>query len=163
MAIVHIAVLSAALCVLLILQCAAFLRGKPSPSRPAPRARHLAPRNQLRIIRGPRGRGSLRRLDRGMRSWDQVRLNALRLPPIEEIAHELRRLNRQRRNPAFHSEALLAATMRSYDARLSLACRCLGINESLAPLNGHDRDAERARVEHELAAAGLVFRHDPTP
>lgn len=160
MAIVHIAVLSGALCALLFLQCAAIIRGKPSPLRRAPRSRHLALRNQRRIIRGPRGRSSLRRLDRGMRSWDQVRLNALRMPPIEEIAHELRRLNRQRRNPAFRSAALHAATMRSYDARLRLACRCLGIDESLAPLNGHDRDAERARVECELAAAGLIFRTD---
>nr|GID83936.1 hypothetical protein Ade03nite_28600 [Actinoplanes derwentensis] len=98
-----------------------------------------------------------------MRSWDQVRLAGLKPPAIEEIAFELRRLDRQRRNPAFHSEVLLAATMRSYDDRLSLACRCLGIQDFLEPLTGLDREAERFRVECELTAAGLLFRHDPAP
>ncbi|GAA1590701.1 hypothetical protein [Actinoplanes couchii] len=180
MAIAHIAVLSAALSVLLIFPCAAtiLLSGKPSDMR---RLFTRAGRRELRAqalrSRAPRSRaespfprrvparrrrpGSLRRLERGMRSWDQGRLTTLRLPAIEEIAFDLRRLDRQRRNLALHSEVLHAATMRSYDARLSLACRCLGITEFLDPLTGLDRDAERCRVEYELAAAGLIFRQNP--
>lgn len=185
MAIAHIAVLSAALSALLIFPCAAtiLLSGKPSDIgriltrtgraelrsrqlRERSTARHLARRSRRRVDRGPRGRddrASLRRLDRGMRSWDQARLAALKPPSIEEIASELRRLDRQRRNPAFHSEVLLAATMRSYDARLRLACRCLAIKEYLEPLTGIERDIERARMEYELTVAGLVFRHEPGP
>ncbi|WP_430781137.1 hypothetical protein [Actinoplanes sp. G11-F43] len=184
MAIAHIAVLSAALSALLIFPCAAtiLLSGKPSDLRriltrdgrkelrardlrERSGSRHLA-RRRRRIDRGPRSRGdrtTIRRLDRGLRSWDQARLAALRPPAIEQIAFDLRRLDHQRRNPPFHSEVLLVATMRSYDARLRLACGCLGIEEFLEPLDGIERDIERARIELELAAAGLVFRHDPGP
>ncbi|MEU4238340.1 sigma-70 family RNA polymerase sigma factor [Actinoplanes sp. NPDC026619] len=78
-------------------------------------------------------------------------------PSIEEIAHQLRRLTRQRRGSAHESEAWLAAVERAYDDRLVLACHCLGITEHLRPLEGMDRDIERIRVESELQGAGLVL------
>ncbi|MDI6100530.1 hypothetical protein QLQ12_18120 [Actinoplanes sp. NEAU-A12] len=184
MAIAHIAVLSAALSALLILPCAATIiltGGTADLRRLLTRhgrselraqnhhehagARHLARRHHRRVDRGPRGRDdrAYRRLDRSLRD-PASRLAILRPPTIEQIAYDLRRLDHQRRTgPAVHSEVCLAAVMKAYDARLQLACRCLGITEFLDGLEGVERDIERVRVEGLLEAAGLVLRHEPGP
>ncbi|MFD0518759.1 hypothetical protein [Paractinoplanes durhamensis] len=103
---------------------------------------------------------ALRRLDRVLCTDAPVpSLAVLDMPSIEQIAFDLRRLDRQRRSgPTRESEKWLAAVQRSYDERLCLACRCLGLDEHLGPLEGMDRDLERLRVEHELQAAGLALR-----
>ncbi|WP_433306438.1 hypothetical protein ACQP2F_20795 [Actinoplanes sp. CA-030573] len=44
-----------------------------------------------------------------------------------------------------------AAVLRAYDARLQLACRHLGVEEHLGPLEGIDRELERLRVEYVVA------------
>jgi hypothetical protein len=77
--------------------------------------------------------------------------------PIEQIASDLRRLDRHRlglanRNPVWHE-----AVRQAYDDRLRLACGCLGIQQHLTELDGLDLEIERVRVEGELRAAGLFF------
>jgi hypothetical protein len=80
-------------------------------------------------------------------------------PCIEQIAADLRRLDRQRRaGPTTQSQRWLADVVRAYDERLRLASRCLGVTEYLTPLEGVDRDIERLWVEAELQAAGLSLR-----
>jgi hypothetical protein len=80
-------------------------------------------------------------------------------PTIEQIAADLRRLDRQRRGGvATESTAWLAAVLRAYDDRLRLASRCLGVAEHLEMLDGLDREIERIRVEGELQTAGLLLR-----
>ena len=82
-----------------------------------------------------------------------------RLPAIEQIAAELRRLDRQRRGgPTQESERWSAAVHEAYDNWLLVACRRLEVPEQLAILDGTDRDIERVRVEGALEAAGLVLR-----
>ncbi|GGN70445.1 hypothetical protein GCM10010112_36940 [Actinoplanes lobatus] len=187
MAIAHLAVLSAALSALLILPCAAsiMLSGQASDlrhlltrrgrrelrarnGRDRAAQRHSARRSSRRQVeRGPRGRherASLRRLDRGMKNWDPSRLAALRPPPIERIAYELRRLDQQRRSGLVaQSEALYNAVMLAYDTYLRMACRCLGVPERLQSLTGSDLDLERLRVEATLEAAGLILRRETGP
>jgi hypothetical protein len=149
-AIAHIVVLSAALVTLLCLPCVVA-------------ALACADEMTLRRFWTRRGRQelrALRRLDRALRTTDPMpALDDLDAPTIEQIAYDLRRLDNQRRNgPTQHSEQWLAAVLRAYDQRLSLACRCLGLDEHLEPLDGMDRALERLRVECELQAAGLALR-----
>ena len=107
---------------------------------------------------------ALRRLDRSLADPDAVTVPAPRTgtavgPTIEQIAADLRRLDRHRHGGiATESTAWLAAVLRAYDDRLSLASRCLGIAEHLEMLDGIDREIERVRVEGELQAAGLALR-----
>ena len=107
---------------------------------------------------------ALRRLDRSLTRTDAVtvptpRTGTVAGPTIEQIAADLRRLDRQRHGGiATESTAWLAAVLRAYDDRLSLASRCLGIAEHLEMLDGLDREIERVRVEGELQAAGLALR-----
>jgi hypothetical protein len=106
---------------------------------------------------------ALRRLDRSLTD-DTVLVPAPRPetlvgPTIEQIAADLRRLDRQRHGGiATESTAWLAAVLRAYDDRLRLASRCLGVAEHLQMLEGIDRDIERVRVEGELQATGLALR-----
>jgi hypothetical protein len=82
-----------------------------------------------------------------------------RQPAIEQIAVELRRLDRQRRcGPTAESEAWSAAVARAYDDWLRAACSRLNVDEHLSALEGVDRDIERLRIEGELETAGLVLR-----
>jgi hypothetical protein len=77
-------------------------------------------------------------------------------PPIEQIARDLRRLNRQRRGgPTIHSQRWLAAVESAYDQRLMLACQAFGLAGHLDKLDGPDREAERARLVALLAECGL--------
>ena len=144
MAIVHIVVLTAALLALVVLPCALMV------------LLHL----DENLLRQLQARHSGRRLDRGLRRLDPVRrLAELDAPSIEQIAYDLRRLDRQRRTgPTLYSEVWLAAVLRAYDDRLRLACHCLGVTEHLQPLEGMDREIERLRVEAQLQAAGLSLR-----
>jgi hypothetical protein len=78
---------------------------------------------------------------------------------IDDIARELRRLDRQRRGgPTLESERWLEAVLRAYDDGLCRACRCVGVPEHLKPLEGMDRDIERVRVEGALQRAGVPLR-----
>ena len=121
-------------------------------------------RDMVRRRRGwsrcPEQTRSLRRLDQALRTVAPVpALAHLRPPPIEQLAFDLRRLDRQRRGgPTLESEAWLAAVLRAYDERLCLACECLSVPENLRPLAGMDREIERVRVEGALEAAGLELR-----
>jgi hypothetical protein len=82
-----------------------------------------------------------------------------RQPAIEQIAAELRRLDRQRRcGPTAESEAWSAAVACAYDEWLRAACRRLNVAEHLSMLEGVDRDIERLRIEGELQTAGVVLR-----
>jgi hypothetical protein len=102
----------------------------------------------------------LRELDRAMQQRDDAPvLDDAPALTIEEIACELRRLGRQRRGgPTLESESWLAAVQQAYDDRLCLACRCVGVQQHLAPLEGIDREIERVRVEGALQAAGVTLR-----
>jgi hypothetical protein len=104
---------------------------------------------------------ALRRLDRTINQplcLDRLTAER-RLPPVEQIAAELRRLNRQRRRgPSTESEKWSAAVASAYDTWLLAACRRLDVTEHLTTLAGIDRDIERVRVEGQLETAGLVLR-----
>ena len=108
-----------------------------------------------------RGRADLpafRRLDREMPASNPP-APAHATPTIEQVAAELRRLDRQRHTgPTAGSDAWLAAVIRAYDERLQLACQYLTVTQHLSGLDGIDRDIERVRVEGELQAAGLELR-----
>jgi len=149
MAIPHVVVLTGALMALLCLPCALAL---------VLRADQVARRRIWR--RNPREIRHLRTVDRELSG---PRPRALPpqapLPCIEQIAAELRRLDRQRRSgPTTESTVWLAAVLRAYDEWLRLACRSLGVVEYLQPLEGLDREAERLRLETELQANGVPLR-----
>jgi hypothetical protein len=87
------------------------------------------------------------------------RAGAAVVPTIEQLAADLRRLDRQRHGGvSTESAAWSAAVLQAYDDRLRLASRCLGVAEHLGSLGGMDREIERVRVEGELQAAGLALR-----
>lgn len=147
MAVVHIAVLWAALSALLVLPCAA--------------AALLAlDARLLRRMLTRRGCRQSQSLNSALRLLDvDARLAALDDPAIEQIANDLRRLDHQRRSDLTRSSKVwLAAVQSAYDIRLQIACRQLGVDEHLQPLNGVDREIERLRVEDQLEAAGLTLR-----
>jgi hypothetical protein len=150
-ALAHIVVLSAALLTLLALPCAvaAFARADSRALRGSRRARQgRAHTRQLHV------------LDRALAEIDEFpALIFADGPPIEQIAFDLRRLDRQRRSgPTCESERWLEAVQSAYDERLKLACRRLGLAEHLEGLEGLDCDLERLRVESALQAAGLALR-----
>jgi hypothetical protein len=106
---------------------------------------------------------ALRALDRAVPEATGPATVKADAPTIEQIATELRRLDRQRRSgPATESERWRAAVLRAYDERLRLCCHALGLTEHLEPLEGLDREIERVRVEGELQRSGLRLRavHD---
>jgi hypothetical protein len=112
-------------------------------------------------LRMRRERRTLQRLDRMLGNQTADYLAALderRQPSIEQIAADLRRLDRQRLGVATQSRVWHAAVRRAYDDRLRLASRCLGVAEHLDQLDGVDLEIERVRVEGELQAAGLALR-----
>jgi hypothetical protein len=108
---------------------------------------------------GRRELRALRCLERDLAAAQPEPEPAVREPSIEELVADLRRLDLQRRTPpTTESAAWLAAVLRAYDCRLSLASRSLGLTEHLAQLEGMDRELERVRVEGLLQAAGLRLR-----
>lgn len=79
-------------------------------------------------------------------------------PPIQQVAADLRRLNRQRTGVATRSPVWFTAIQRAYDDRLRQASLQLGIEQHLAELAGIDLEIERVRIEGLLEANGLVLR-----
>jgi hypothetical protein len=146
----HVAVLGAAVTTLLLLPCAlaALMRSDEAVAR---RAWSRRP---------PEETQALRALDRAMQGTERLPLlDDAPAPTVDEIAKDLRRLDRQRKGgPTCESRLWLAAVQQAYDERLCLACRCLGVTEHLQPLEGVDREIERVRVEGELQAAGVALR-----
>lgn len=187
MPISHVVVPTVTLLALLALLCVLIMtvvfdgRASRSPKRRPPRPadaplRGDGVRGQPRVwshdhaerqVRRARSRGNradwraLRRLDRTINqppAMDRLTVER-RLPPVEQIAAELRRLNHQRHHgPSTESEKWSAAVATAYDAWLLAACRRLNITEHLTTLAGMDRDIERLRVEGQLETAGLVLR-----
>jgi hypothetical protein len=99
---------------------------------------------------------ALRRLDRGIRTGPRVQRS---MPCLDQIAADLRRLDRQRQTGAtLGSERWRAAVVRAYDLRLELACGSLGLPHHLGGLRGLDLDLERVRVEGRLQAEGVELR-----
>jgi hypothetical protein len=98
------------------------------------------------------------------RGWRRIRRRPepLDLQPIELLAADLRRLNRQRLGIATRSSVWFEAVQHAYDDRLRAACQALGVPEHLVGLEGVDREIERVRVEGALIDAGLVL-HAPAP
>lgn len=90
-----------------------------------------------------------------------ARLDRLKPPRIEQLAYDLRRLDRMRRNDlTAQSRVWLAAVLTAYDARLRLACRSLGVTEHLHELEGVDRELERLRIEAILEVRGMRLTSD---
>jgi hypothetical protein len=147
---VHAFVLALALAALVFLPCAVAL---------IICADDLTKRIRSRIRRR-RERRTLQRLDRMLstRTLPVESLDDQRQPSIQQIAADLRRLDRQRLGVATQSRVWYAAVQLAYDDRLRLASRCLGVDEHLGQLDGVDLEIERVRVEGELQAAGLAFR-----
>ncbi len=110
-------------------------------------------------MRERRDRRALQRLAHTL-GVQSISLDALdqRQPSIQQIAVDLRRLDRQRLGIATRSKVWHAAVLLAYDDRLRLASRCLGVCEHLDQLDGVDLEIERVRVEGELEAAGLSLR-----
>lgn len=79
-------------------------------------------------------------------------------PPIEQLAGDLRRLNRLRTGVATRSQVWFNAVQRAYDEGLRVACGQLGIDQYLGEVAGVDLEVERLRVEGELQRAGLALR-----
>jgi len=106
---------------------------------------------------GDRGLPALRR---------RLRRHAVELPacrPIEEVAHNIRRLGGEYHggHPG-RSWVKSEALRRAYDEALDRGCRALDVTTDLLDLHpGTERDAERMRVEHLLTTAGLVMRQRP--
>ncbi|GAA0737207.1 hypothetical protein Drose_35470 [Dactylosporangium roseum] len=103
-------------------------------------------------------RWQLSRLGRGIHEATAGERHAPACPPIEQVAGDLRRLNRLRGGIALRSPVWFNAVQRAYDEGLRVACRQLGVDEFLDDLAGADLELERMRLEGELERAGLVLR-----
>ena len=82
--------------------------------------------------------------------------------PIQEIASSIQRLGGEYYggHPG-RSWVKSEALRRAYDDALAEGCTALQVDSDLLALApGTERDAERLRVEHLLASAGLVLRRD---
>ncbi|WP_433211356.1 hypothetical protein ACQP00_50335 [Dactylosporangium sp. CS-047395] len=112
------------------------------------RRRAEEPRTKWRIGRAPR---------EGDESKEDGRLVG---PPIEQVAGDLRRLNRLRESVATRSRVWFVAVQEAYDEGLHTACAQLDIEQHLDEVAGIDRELERLRVEGELQRAGLVLRKE---
>jgi hypothetical protein len=101
-----------------------------------------------------------------LREWveTRVRTRGRERPahrPIEAIAADLRRLGgRFQALPEHASFAKVEAVRGAYDRTLGECCAALGITHLLGVLPaGPELDAERTRVEEQLADSGLRFPH----
>jgi hypothetical protein len=99
------------------------------------------------------------RLDRSGRELGDLKGGRAVGPPIEQVAGDLRRLNRLRESVATRSRVWFVAVQEAYDEGLHVACAQLGVEEHLAEVAGIDLELERLRVEGELQRAGLVLRN----
>ncbi|GGM15567.1 hypothetical protein ACFFX1_03760 [Dactylosporangium sucinum] len=103
-------------------------------------------------------RWQLSRLGRGVEEFTAGERPMPSCPPIEQVAGDLRRLNRLRGGIALRSPVWFNAVQRAYDEGLRTACRQLAVEEHLDELHGVDLELERLRLEGELQRAGLVLR-----
>lgn len=150
MAIAHIVVFSSALVTLL---------GVPCAVTAVRRADDLA-RRRLWAKHREEDTRALHELDMALHGVDiREVLAALKAASLDQIEHDLCRLNQARRTKAADSRAYRDAVERAYDLRLGMACECLGLDEHLEPLRGMDRELERLRVESRLQAAGLTLNY----
>jgi hypothetical protein len=116
-----------------------------------------------RLLRGRlRNRWLMARLAMSVRVGRKLEHSEPAGPPIQQVAADLRRLNRQRLSIAMRSRVWFQAVQHAYDDRLGVACRQLAIEEHLGELTGMDLDLERIRVEGRLEEAGLAIRDDST-
>lgn len=116
-----------------------------------------------RLLRGRlRNRWLMARLAMSVRVGRKLEHSEPTSPPIQQVAADLRRLNRQRISIAMRSRVWFQAVQHAYDDRLGVACRQLSIEQHLGELTGMDLDLERVRVEGLLEEAGLAFRDDST-
>jgi hypothetical protein len=157
-AISHVVVLTGALLTLLSVPCALAVIAN-SGEATMKRAWVRKSRNDRRALRildrklSSDGLGTARPPAPGRSACEE------RQPAIEQIAAELRRLDRQRRcGLTAESEVWSAAVARAYDEWLRAACRRMNVAEHLCTLEGVDRDIERLRIEGKLQTAGLVLR-----
>ncbi len=106
--------------------------------------------------------------DRGelLREQVRARLGYARPPApdtraIEAIAADLRRLGARFHTLDPHTSfAKVEAVRGAYDRTLAECCAALGITHLLAVLPvGAERDAERTRVEEQLAGCGVRLPH----
>jgi hypothetical protein len=104
-------------------------------------------------------RWQLSRVGRGIDEVAHARAMRAVGPPIEQVAGDLRRLNRLRVSVATRSRVWYVAVQEAYDEGLGIACAQLGVEEHLGELAGVDLELERLRVEGELQRAGLVLRN----
>ncbi|MFI6227552.1 hypothetical protein ACIBCR_09580 [Micromonospora echinospora] len=108
-----------------------------------------------------RDRRTIARLDRAVgadaltRDIDLTEFDRPDRRPLEQIAADLWRLRAYRLGRGGRPIVWPLLLIKAYDDRLRLACRCLGVPEHLAELEGVDREIERVRVEGALHAAGL--------
>nr|BFE64837.1 hypothetical protein GCM10020063_093630 [Dactylosporangium thailandense] len=123
-------------------------RRRWNESRPEQSGAERARVGWRRLNRVGRGAGDAR--DRGERAVG---------PPIEQVAGDLRRLNRLRESVAMRSRVWFVAVQEAYDEGLHVACAQLDVEEHLGELSGIDLEVERLRVEGELQRAGLVLRN----
>jgi len=81
--------------------------------------------------------------------------------PIEQVAADLHRLGRRFHTLDPHTPFAKAEAVRhAYDRALGECCDMLGVTHLLAVLPvGPELDAERERVEDQLADAGVRFPH----
>ena len=112
----------------------------------------------LGALMGPRGES--------LREWVRVKLGLQRPPkpdgrPIEEIAADLRRLaGRYHTLDPRTSYIKVEAVRHAYDRTLAECCASLSITQLLGVLPaGPELDAERERVEVQLAGCGVRFPH----
>jgi hypothetical protein len=101
-----------------------------------------------------------------MREWFETRLRHRHAEqpdhrPIETIAADLRRLGgRYHALPPHASFAKVEAVRGAYDRALSECCAALGLTHLLGVLPaGPEQDAERERVEEQLADSGVRLPH----
>ena len=151
MAISHVVVLTGALLTLLMLPCVLVLVGSGSGAAVRRRGAFRLGERRAQLL-----------LNRGIHRQpcrQHIAESEQRVPPIEQIAAQLRRLDRQRRGgPTRESETWSTAVGEAYDRWLVVACQCLEVPEQLGALDGDDREIERVRVEGALQATGLVLR-----
>lgn len=121
MAIAHIAVLTAALIMLISV-----------PYAVATAIRHDEARRRRSAAQDSDESRALHRLDRHIERHDPVAALARLGPaPIEQLAFDLRRLNKEQRGGlSLSSKSWTAAVQRAYDERLCMACQCLGVREA---------------------------------
>jgi hypothetical protein len=138
-------------------------KGRRPGGRPLRGIRRVTQAIGRRFLRGRLGnRWLMARLAMSVRVGRKLEHSEPTSPPIQQVAADLRRLNRQRLSIAMRSRVWFQAVQHAYDDRLGVACRQLGIEQHLDELTGMDLDLERLRVEGLLEEAGLALRDDST-